>query len=598
MKRDNNIQNIEYREICKTVRKRIRHECRKHKITEVADKIKESKSIKKAKREISEGTSRISCVLDKSGAPVTDQDDILERIEEFYTELYSTSSNSVYVSDNEVIAEVPSVTISEVRHALSKMANDKAVGPDGVAIEALKAGGSIVHKELAELYTKCLQENKGATEWKASNMILIYKKGDYRNLKNYRPISLLSNIYKLFTKILTKRLERLLDENQPVEQAGFRSGYSTIDHIHAINQLREKCKEYKKPLCTAFVDYEKAFDSIETTAVLESLKNQGIDESYIITLADIYRDGSTKTKLHKESNPIPIRKGVRQGDTISPKLFTAGLEDIFRNLSWQNKGISIHGDNISNLRFADDVTIISETLEELETCLNELDAESRKRGLKINMDKTKIVKNDLVAPRIVKIQDKEIEEVDNYIYLGQRISLLDKNMQKEISRRIQCGWKVFNDNKFLLKSEIPITLKRKLFNQCILPAMTYACETWTMTKSMQQKLAAAQRRMERSMIGITLKDRKTNEWIRNKTKVQDILEIVKRRKWTWAGHVSRMTDNRWTARLTDWRPMDGKRSRGRPLKRWRDELDHYWNSVTWKRKAGDRQLRLLKRCSW
>ena len=79
-------------------------------------------------------------------------------------------------------------------------------------------------------------------------------------------------IYKLFTKIITTRLEKKLDENQPREQAGFRSKYSTTDHIHAINQLKEKCREYNIPLCVAFVDYEKAFDSVQTHAILTSLQ--------------------------------------------------------------------------------------------------------------------------------------------------------------------------------------------------------------------------------------------------------------------------------------------------------------------------------------
>ena len=75
-------------------------------------------------------------------------------------------------------------------------------------------------------------------------------------------------MYKLFTKIITTRLEKKLDENQHREQAGFRSKYSTTDHIHAINQLTEKCREYNIPLCVAFVDYEKAFDSVQTQAIL------------------------------------------------------------------------------------------------------------------------------------------------------------------------------------------------------------------------------------------------------------------------------------------------------------------------------------------
>ena len=74
---------------------------------------------------------------------------------------------------------------------------------------------------------------------------------------------------QLYTKIITTRLEKKLDENQPREQAGFRSKYSTTDHIHAINQLKEKCREYNIPLCVTFVDYGKAFDSVQTQSNID-----------------------------------------------------------------------------------------------------------------------------------------------------------------------------------------------------------------------------------------------------------------------------------------------------------------------------------------
>ena len=109
--------------------------------------------------------------------------------------------------------------------------------------------------------------------------------------------------------------------------------YSTTDHIHAINQLKEKCREYNIPLCDAFVDYEKAFDSIQTQAILTSLQEQGIEDVYIEILNEIYTDSSVTVHLHKESEKIRIKRGIRQGDTISPKLFTATLESIFRRLN-------------------------------------------------------------------------------------------------------------------------------------------------------------------------------------------------------------------------------------------------------------------------
>ena len=271
MKRDGGIQNIEYREVCKTLRKKVREDCRKYNTAVITEKIRNNKSVKKGRREVAEGTNRISCVLSKAGQPITNQDDILKRIEEFYTDLYASALQDTATQEiGEPADPLPDITASEVRHSLGKMSNDKAVGADGISIEAMKAGDAVLHRELAKLFTNCLKQNKTPDNWKSSRMVLIHKKGDNRNLKNYRPISILSNVYKLYTKVLTTRLQRQLDDNQPPEQAGFRSGYSTMDHIHAINQLREKCTEYQKPLCIALVDFEKAFDSVETRAVAYS----------------------------------------------------------------------------------------------------------------------------------------------------------------------------------------------------------------------------------------------------------------------------------------------------------------------------------------
>ena len=587
MKQEGSLNQIEYREVCKTVRKRIREDCRQFEIQEIVERIKNNTSLQKARRQLAIGEKRISCILSKSGEQITNQDQILQRIEEFYTELYYDETQ---IENHKITPhpEILSVTPSEVRNALSRMPNGKAAGSDDISIEALKAGGAVIHKQLATLYTRCLQEGRIPRSWKSSKMILIHKKADNRDLKNYRPISLLSNIYKVFTKILTVRLTKILDENQPIEQAGFRSGYSTIDHIHTLNQLKEKCCEYQKPLCLAFVDYEKAFDSVKTRAILTSLERQGVEKGYIDCIAEIYNGGSTITTLHKESSEIPIRKGVRQGDTISPKLFTTTLEDVFRSLNWNDRGISINGSKLSNLRFADDVTLIGEDLQELELSLNELSIESKQRGLKINMSKTKILRNKHVDQRQVLIQGNKIEEAHSYIYLGQRISLMETDIESEVNRRIQAGWKSFHDHKTVLKANIPLSLKRKLYNQCILPTMTYGSETWSMTKAIQRRLASAQRSIERSMIGVSWRDHKTNEWVRNKSKVRDIIDVIKITKWTWAGHVARMQDSRWTCQVTDWRPMDGRRPRGRPSKRWRDEIDAYWKSVAWRASAQDR----------
>ena len=191
--------------------------------------------------------------LDKQGKEIQEKDNITERLEEFYSELYETDQAVTIQTDPE---EVPPIIGWELEAELRKMKNGKEAGTAQVNIETLKAGDETIAKQLAKLYTKCITERRIPKTWKEANMVKFFKKENRKYIKNnYRPACLLSkNMYKLFTKIITTRLEKKLDENQHIEQAGFRSKYSTTYHI---NQLKEKCREYNIPLCVAFVDYEQ-----------------------------------------------------------------------------------------------------------------------------------------------------------------------------------------------------------------------------------------------------------------------------------------------------------------------------------------------------
>ena len=145
---------------------------------------------------------------------------------------------------------------------------------------------------------------------------------------------------------------------------------------------------------------------------------------------------SVTVHLHKESEKIRIKMGVRQGDTISPKLFTAPLESIYRRLNWENKGVKIDGEFLSNLRFADDIFLCTETPQELQQMLQELSDESRRMGLKMDIANTKVV---VVDNTPINVNNVLIENVQGYVFLGQHYSLKEKNQDKEIQRRIMAG---------------------------------------------------------------------------------------------------------------------------------------------------------------
>ena len=115
-------------------------------------------------------------------------------------------------------------------------------------------------------------------------------------------------MYKVFSSILLQRMIRTLDFHQPREQAGFRAGYSTIGHLQVVNQLQEKANGYNMPLCFAFVDCEKAFDSIEFEPLFEGLKNQGVNEAYLNILRNLYSEATSVLRLHKDSEKFKLEE--------------------------------------------------------------------------------------------------------------------------------------------------------------------------------------------------------------------------------------------------------------------------------------------------
>ncbi|KAE9412765.1 hypothetical protein Angca_005472, partial [Angiostrongylus cantonensis] len=166
---------------------------------------------------------------------------------------------------------VPPVLPSEIRHAISSVKNRTAPGPERIRSEHLKNPPTVLVSTLARLFSRRLSECKIPTQWKTSKIVLLFKKGDLHDIGNYRLICLLSVVYKLFTRVILNRMDRTLYEEQLCDQAGFRKGFSTMDHIHTITRLIEVSREYKRPLCLTFIDLEKAIDSIEIEAVMEAL---------------------------------------------------------------------------------------------------------------------------------------------------------------------------------------------------------------------------------------------------------------------------------------------------------------------------------------
>ncbi|CAD6196600.1 unnamed protein product [Caenorhabditis auriculariae] len=317
-------------------------------------------------------------------------EDVAETVQKFYNTLYTSldSSPALILPSQEDFAPILD---EEVRAALKKAKRNKAPGPDMITLEMLLACEDIVVPHLVTMFNESLTNERAPQSMPDSVVRLLHKKGNCLDIGNYRPVALLSVVYKLFTSILRRRATRELEAAQPIEQTGFRSGFSTSENTLVVTEMIQKSQEYKFPLYLMFVDYKKAFESVEFGSLWTALSEFGVHSKIVMTLKNIYEEAE-------------VSKGVRQGDTISPDLFNATLEHIFRRLNWESYGFSVNKTTLTHLRFADDVVLFASSAQKIQEMANELAKESKKAGLEINFAKTFIMANR--AQRNVEIRNR------------------------------------------------------------------------------------------------------------------------------------------------------------------------------------------------
>ena len=231
-------------------------------------------------------------------------------------------------------------------------------------------------------------------DWKRSVFIPIPKKGNAKECSNYRTIVLVSYASKVILKILQARLQQYMNHELPDVQAGFRKGRETRDQIAYIHWIIKKTRESQKNIYFCFTDYAKAFDCVDQNKMWKILKEIGLPDHLTCFLRNLYagQEATVRTR-HGTTDWIQIGKGVHQGCILSPCLFNFFAENIMRNagLEEAQTEIKIVGRNINNLRYANDTTVMAESEEELKILLMKVKEESQKVGLKLNIQKTKIM---------------------------------------------------------------------------------------------------------------------------------------------------------------------------------------------------------------
>lgn len=522
-----------------------------------------------------------STIKDKDGRIIDDDKRKLERWKEYFNQLYNVNTPvdrtvlDELVATNEDGLEMPDFTEDEVKSAIRTLKKRKAPGIDGIMAELLQAGGEHTVTALHCLFQKVHEKEQIPEDWGKAIITPIYKKGDKSDCKNYRGISLLSVPGKVFTKVLQRRMKCYVEEAVAEEQAGFRPGRGTVDQLFTIRQIAEKYIEHNQPCYFNFIDFKQAFDSIWQEGLWQSLRAHGIPEKMIRLIKSIY-DKAMAAVRHdcKLSEWFRTTVGVRQGCTLSPDLFNLVLEVIMRMaVDSEAAGLRLCGRRVSNLRFADDINLMAESPEELQAVTDQVNQQSVRLGLIINIDKTKVMAvGDDHRQLHIQINGKDLEQVKEFVYLGGVVSD-DGRCIADIKRRIGLTYAAFNKigNIWNCRS-LSLEIKRKVFESLIAPILLYGSECWTMRKEDERRISVAEMSWLRKIRGVSRLQHIRNEDIRSQLGVREtMVERVKTRRLQWFGHVSRMNSERLPY-LALHTQLEGNRSRGRQRTRWRDNV--------------------------
>ena len=207
-------------------------------------------------------------------------------------------------------------------------------------------------------------------------------------------IALISHASRVMLKILQARLQQYVNHELPDVQEGFRKGRGTNDQIANIHRIIIKAREFQKNIYFCFTDYDKTFDYVDHNKLWKILKEMGISDHLTCLLRNLYAGQEATVRTgHGTKDWFQTGKGVCQACILPPCLFKLYAEYIMRNaeLEETQAGIKIAGRNINNLGYADDTTLMAESEEELKSLLMKVKEESAKVGLKLNIQKTKIM---------------------------------------------------------------------------------------------------------------------------------------------------------------------------------------------------------------
>jgi hypothetical protein len=388
----------------------------------------------------------------------------------------------------------------EVRIVVMKSKNHKATGADRIPYEVLKSPGII--SVLRHLFQLCLDYHMTPSAWNGSLIQPIpkNKENDPRIPLNYRGISLVTVIAKLFSSLLNKRLVSFLEDGPKLneEQCGFRPKRGCDDHIFTLHSLIQRQTQKNKDLYVAFIDLRKAFDLVNRAIMLHKLREIGVSGKFYFAIKALYSDTWSQIRLNDVlTDRFSTTSGVRQGDALSPTLFIILMNDLSRELNNSPCSVRLNSSHANHLMYADDVALVSENAEDLQSLVSTMHEWCSKWHLTINSEKSKVVhfrrKRAPHRPHRIEVAGSALEYVHSFKYLGvifdEHLSYAEHASAIAGSASRALGAIIA---KYKANNHMTFKVYERLYNACVTPILDYGANVsgmhqWNELESVQMK---------------------------------------------------------------------------------------------------------------
>ena len=401
----------------------------------------------------------------------------------------------------------------------------------------------------------------------------VFKSGDATMLDNYRGISLLSIPGKVYSLLIGSRFKEWADQQLLDAQCGFRPSRGCNDAIFGLRRVLEEAMRRHRNSYMCFIDLSKAYDSIPRDLAWKILELRGMPRKIVSLLRDLHTDTYCALRgdhQHKESW-FEVKTGFKQGDVNAPLLFNLFIDTVVRCIEplLKQSGVTFVYKVDGQLReskardlqeiawilmFADDIALITEDEQQMQHAIQLIDCTFANWGLDMSLKKTKVMPLQAEAwahheGDQIGIERGQIAYVQQFKYLGSIFSV-GLTMQSEIANRLAKAGSAFHRlTRLWGDKHLSREVKCSVYKTIVQATLLYGCESWAVPKGLISGLDTFQMRCLRRICGISLRQRKTNEFIRELCKIEAISSLVKYRRLRWLGHLARMNDDRLPKQL-------------------------------------------------